>query len=300
MTPPKALVSYPVLFFLFTLLCIGLNSETAWTEDCANCTPPPPEISPINQFIPLIYQVSAPPLSDTLNKTVAICTHTSSESRTVSYCINENEIRRFDIRNEGSPKINPQGHGAFRTYSFIAPESARQDLSLEIEESGCTKGSECNDSEWTMGTILLFFPRKTIPSIRKLPNGDLETTLPTDEKVTFDGKTGEISGGVLSENAPMDYSTNRHSRKFCNIGYSGKGILVRSDQRGDNTRSSVVWGQKKMATITWGKKICKVSPAEIWEQKEGSGNPCRFGTDASFYSMLNKKCNWNVSEKDFQ
>ena len=94
------------------------------------------------------------------------------------------------------------------------------------------------------------------------------------EKAVFDAKNKEILGGVLAETGPIDMSPDRFARKFARLRYTGQGIMVRSDQRGESPRSAEVWGQKLTATVVWGSKTCKLSPADIWQQapQEGGGN----------------------------
>jgi hypothetical protein len=216
------------------------------------------------------------------------------------YCVNEAEYHEFTLRNSSSPRVNPVGAGVHRDFSFSAPENARQELGLFVYEWGCPDAGG-DDSACSMLSEILFFPRRMIPSVRLTPDGAAyEATLPTGETVLFDARTKEIVGGVLTEASPIDTNKDRHARGFAALRYTGSGIMVRSDQRGDSPRSSLVWGQKKFATVTWESKTCRISTADVWKQDaSGAGSANLYTTDDGFFALLRGKCGWNVSAAAF-
>jgi hypothetical protein len=198
--------------------------------------------------------------------------------------------------------MNKIGGAARREFTFSAPQNAKQDSGLMVYEWGNADGG-ASDSAWSMMTEIVFFPRKNLPSIRETTTADgtpaYEVTIQNGEKILFNKNTKEIIGGALKETTPIDGSTNRQTRKFAGLTYDGNGIMVRADQRGESPRSAVVWGQKKQATIYWGNKTCRVSPADIWQQPDGEGGSGLYANDDDFYAMLKSKCGWNVSADNF-
>jgi hypothetical protein len=205
------------------------------------------------------------------------------------------QIIGFTIYNTGSPKTNPKGtgsstNGPFRKYTFEFPQMARQDIDLYIHESSDPQG---DDSKVSMETVISFFPRRNLPAIRESAQSDaLEVILPTGESVLVDRKTKEFIGGVLTETGPIDLSTDRIKRRFAQLSYSGKGVMVRVDQRAEDPRGAVVWGVKKQARITYLNKQCIVSPAELWEQKSDTFASL-FPTDEAFFEFLKRRCRWD-------
>jgi hypothetical protein len=167
---------------------------------------------------------------------------------------------------------------------------ARQGIDLYIEESSNPQGE---DSKYSMETVISFFPRRYLPAIRESAQSDaLEVILPTGESMLVDRKTKEIIGGVLTETGPIDLSTDRIKRRFPQLSYSGKGVMVRVDQRAEDPRGAVVWGVKKQARITYLNKQCTVSPAELWDQNSGFAS--LFPTDDAFFQFLMKRCKWDI------
>lgn len=218
----------------------------------------------------------------------------------VQTCVNEAEVHGFELKNSGSPRVNPVGRAVHRDWDFMAPGRARRELGLLVYE-WASPDAGADDSASSMLTELVFLPRRVVPALRPTPDGAAyEVTLPTGETVVFDARTKEVAGGVLAETGPIDTNPDRHARRFAALRYSGSGVMIRSDQRGDTPRSSVVWGQKKLATATWGAKTCRFSPAEVWKQDaDGAGSDGLYPTDAPFYAMLKRRCGWDLSDASF-
>lgn len=254
----------------------------------------------IDSRIPAIYQQTGDFSKDALNGSDSSCASIDLQgAEGFSYCLNDQEFPAFSLANRGSPRINPIGGNVRREFTFSSPHGARQDTGLYIFEWG-TPDEGASDSAWSMSTEIQFFPRKKMSSVREIidPSGKdaYEVTIPTGEKILFDKETKEITAGPLVETSPIDMSTNRQTRKFAGLRYDGTGIMVRADQRGETPRSSVVWGARKFATVTWGKKTCRVPTGDIWQQDaQKGGGAGRYAKDEDFYAMLRTKCGWNVS-----
>lgn len=245
--------------------------------------------------VPPAYRTPLPPAADAPSGE-AYCVFASAPGDGgLQFCRNEAEVHGFQLTNSTSPRINPFGRAVKRQWEFMAPGRARRELGLLVYEwSSPDDGAD--DSANSMMTEIVFLPRRVVPAIRLLPGGAAyEVTLPTGETMTFDAATKEVTGGPLSETAPLDANPDRHARRFAALRYAGSGITIRSDQRGDTPRSSVVWGIKKLVVATWGAKTCRFSPAEVWKQDaSGSGSDVLYETDAGFYAMLKRKCGWDV------
>lgn len=203
----------------------------------------------------------------------------------------EKKIYGFLINNSGSDFINPRGKDidSHRTYNFSYQESARQQIKLTIEEIANPMG---RISHWHMLSSFYFIPRKVLPYINIDENLKIATvTLPTLEKVVFDLETKEIISGVLTEK-PIDYSENRHKRKFPQINYAGSGYMIRVNQRGEVPEADMVWGIKKYATISKFGKSCRVRAHELWDQTGGDSSRFlfKFPKDEDFYQFIAKKC----------
>lgn len=232
----------------------------------------------------------------------------------VEICSNEKKFWGFSLTNFGSPVINPHGPGKrtydmagkgsiTRKFTFSAPEMTAEESMLEIYEVG-SADVPGGLSHWEMYSDLIFLPRKVLPRLRVTTNQSgvvlYEVTLPTGELVYFNKQTKEITGGVLSElSTPIDENTNRFERKFAKIVYIGNGVMLRSDQRGQTPTTA---GKGKPPVIAqWGKLTCKISRADIWQQTgpDDGGGAVKYDTDEQFYTMLNKKCGWNLSDATF-
>lgn len=245
--------------------------------------------------IPAAYLTAEAPARDSVDGESYCMLASLKDDPELEYCVNEREYRGFTLTNRLSPRVNPAGGGVRRSFKFIAPRSARQEMGVLIDEWG-TSDESASDSAWSMLTELVFFPREVLPSVRLGESGAVyEVTIPTGEKIIFDAKTKEIVGGVLEETSPIDRSENRYARKFAGLRYRGNGVMVRVDQRGESPRSALVWGQKKTAVAVWHGKPCRLSPADIWHQDaDGSGGVNLYPSDAEFYVVLRRKCGWDL------
>ncbi|MBI3563878.1 MAG: hypothetical protein HY079_01620 [Elusimicrobia bacterium] len=246
--------------------------------------------------VPPAYRTALPPAADEPGGAASCVFASAPGDGGLQLCVNEAEVHGFQLTNSASPRVNPFGRAVKRQWEFMAPGRARRELGLLVYE-WASPDAGADDSANSMLTELVFLPRRVVPAIRLLPGGAAyEVALPTGETMLFDAATKEVAGGPLAELGPIDANPDRHARRFAALRYSGSGIMIRSDQRGDTPRSAVVWGIKKLAVATWGAKTCRFSPAEVWKQDaDGGGSDVLYPTDAGFYAMLKRKCGWDVT-----
>lgn len=206
------------------------------------------------------------------------------------------EAISFTLFNLGSPHIVPPGKNLERSYRFRFDGRELQNVKMRVFERPSPTGRA---SHLLMISSIYFFPRKVLPTLSLIENDSvmnvLELELPTGERVCFDTETKEIIGGVLKEDAPMDTNPDRHKRRFAKLSYSGGGVTIRVDQRGSSPEQAVVWGQNKMAIISFGDRTCKLSPSKLWEQDSGWFD-FKFPTDVLLYEFLRKSCGWTDLE----
>lgn len=275
----------------------------------ADCPRLAQRFAPLDEFcIPLSVLRATPPRRDALTPSGQLI----STPRRASIGDNiffagvggGDTIEEFGFVNRYSPRVNPQGRGwesgPFRRYTFRFPERARQQLHLGVFDWSNPAGGR--DSDGSMISHFYFFPRKVVPSIRVMPGGRaLEVTLPTGETVLFDKVSKEIISGPLQETGPIDTSTNRHTRSFARLEYTGYGTVVRIDQRGESPEEERPWGMasNKQAVITHQGRTCRVAPGKLWYQPNRPGNDVDrrfyflYPTDQAFYrEILAGTCGW--------
>jgi hypothetical protein len=200
----------------------------------------------------------------------------------------------FTLINSGSPTIVPQDQGVDRSYRLRFESQTLRNAKMMISEKSRPAGKT---SHIFMRTSLYFFPRKVLPTLSLIENeagrGVLELRLPTGERVCFDRKTKEILGGVLREDGPMDTNPDRFSRRFARVSYTGRGVMIRVDQRGESPEKAEVWGVRKSAIVSFAKNTCKISPTLLWEQESGWFR-FRLPTDVAFSRVLRIACGWRA------
>ena len=119
-------------------------------------------------------------------------------------------------------------------------------------------------------------------------DGDLEVLLPTGEPVCFDATTHEVTGGVLRETGPIDTRKNRHRRRFAAVEYTGGGIWLRANQRGQSPEKARVWGRERRVGIEYDGEVCRVPRRRVWEQETGWFD-LRFETDGAFFEFVEER-----------
>lgn len=210
----------------------------------------------------------------------------------------------FAFRNDGSTTINPVGlkrKGARREYAFHFADRARENIYLAVNDDVKISGRFSHDN---MFRELHFFPRKQLPSLEiDHSKGVLEVTLPTGEEALFDQDSMELVGGALKE-GPIDFNRSRHLRRNPEVRYQGKYLAITVAQRGEAPRRAKVWGQNKVAEVHYPakyKKVCKLSPRHIWDQKpkRGDNDPkltMLHKSDAELFAVIERRCGWDLSQ----
>jgi hypothetical protein len=117
---------------------------------------------------------------------------------------------------------------------------------------------------------------------------ELKVTLPNGEEIVFDAKTKEILRGVFRETAPLDQNPDRFSRKFASLEYTGTGTLIRVNRRGGDPRLGTT------ATLTQGKRTCKIPSSLLFDQDPSSDVNFLFPTDDGLNTLMMKKCGFGL------
>lgn len=184
----------------------------------------------------------------------------------------------FEITNAGpndiaGDAIDPR-EKTERTWRFASEDNSKRETYLWITDdsgSGFISG--------LMESVIMLVPRKMKPQIEAIGD-DLHVTLTTGEKVIYDKKTKMIKAGALRE-GKVDLNPNKHQRKFAPISYSGTGISIRVDRRGEDPR--LITGS---AVVTQNGITCQVPARELWDAKADF----KYSDDSKLIEHLNKKC----------
>jgi hypothetical protein len=266
-----------------------MHGRTKPEPGSADLAPPPGEAGFPEAYTQAGEPVDAVPRELRCNMSANLQLPDGTTDILTRYCQDEGMLE-LQLVNTRSDRVNPSGTGAGlwedavrRTFRFQAPGLGRQELLLYVLDE--TRPGE-GDSKSSMHSELRFFPRRALPRTTLSADGaKITVRLPTGEDVTFDSRTKEISGGVLSETFPIDTNPNRHARNFARFAYSGQGIVLRSNQRGESTRAAVVFGVAKKSTVTRGARSCQVPNELLWEQGNREAR-FRFASDAEFFAFL--------------
>jgi hypothetical protein len=185
-------------------------------------------------------------------------------------------VTRIGISNVGPNTIvkKKNAENVYRNWGFSFPGLARQDLAISIDDSLSGTNSAMQSS------VLMLFPRDTLPSIRTLGSKNI-VTLPTGETVTFDAKTKEVVGGVFKERGPIDGEP-------ASISYSGKGLMIRADSQGTDPKLGGA------ATVTKQGKSCMIPKEVFWKQSNESTGKFKFFSDKDLDSYLKRRCGFGI------
>lgn len=203
----------------------------------------------------------------------------------------------FSFTNVGDNKIVSKANSS-RTYSFDYPEQAKQNVALEVDDAPNDTVSQ------TMHSYFMFFPRKQLPVVEQL-SGTLDVTLPTGEKISFQKESKEIVGGVLKE-GPLDNSNDRFKRSFASLKYEGKGVMIRTNARGqspqiaatDTTKIDLENGSKGSQEVlivngSTGQK-CRRPKSEFWEPLDVRPIEFKYPNDEALDVHLKSVCGFGL------
>ncbi len=205
----------------------------------------------------------------------------------------------FSVQNVGDNKIvQSSNKNSERVFHFDYLEQAKQNLSLEIDDSPNEYVSH------TMHSYFMFFPRKNLPLVEEL-TGTINVTLPTGEKIIFQKESKEIVDGVFTE-GPVDVSPDRFKRQYPDLKYTGKGVLLRANARGqspqlgqyENIKIDMDYGLRGSLDVliingTTGQK-CRRPKADFWEPIDVNPIEFKFPTDEEFDQYLKKNCGFGL------
>lgn len=205
----------------------------------------------------------------------------------------------FSFSNDGDNRIvKSSKDDSQRVFNFDYPEQAGQNLSLEVYDA--PNGTVSH----TMHSIFWFFPRVNLHLVKQTDTA-INVTLPTGEKVTFDKETKEITGGVLKE-GPLDTSKDRFKRTYPDLEYTGRGVVLRVNARGqspqlgqfENNKIDMEYGKTGSVDVliingTTGEK-CRRPKSDFWEQIDVSPILFKFPNDEEFDLYLRNNCGFGL------
>lgn len=208
----------------------------------------------------------------------------------------EGQYEAFQIDNKGKNVI-AQAEDSYREFEFQFEEQATQNISLFMSDA--PNGTVSH----TMHSLFMFFPRKYLP-YAEFNKKEIAVTLPTGEQMIF-AESGELIDGVFEE-GPVDIGPDRFKRTYADLKYSGKGILLRANARGqmpqqgqfESTKIDMEYGIKNSADVliingTTGQR-CRRPKTDFWLAADVSPIQFKFPTDAEFDVYLKAKCNFGI------
>lgn len=208
----------------------------------------------------------------------------------------EGQFDEFGFYNYGPSKMAPNQE-TNRSYNFSQQEEATQNMTFDVVDAPNSTTSH------TMLSHFMLFPRNYLYNIHKTSSG-FQVSLPTGEKIIF-SKDYEITGGVFSE-GPIDVSGDRFKRHYADLKYSGKGILLRANARGqmpqqgqfESTKIDMEYGIKYSADVliingTTGQR-CRRPKSDFWTSADVSVITFKFPTDKEFNQYLKAKCGFEI------
>lgn len=211
----------------------------------------------------------------------------------------EGQYEGFTVENRGKNRI-VHAEDSMRSYDFSAEENASQNISL------LTTDAPNGTISHSMHSHFMFFPRTYLPIAEIDEKENVRVTLPTGEEMHFN-KDGEVIGGVFSE-GPVDISPDRFKRYYTDMKYSGKGILLRANARGqmpqqgqfEATKIDMEYGLKYSTDVliingTTGQR-CRRPKTDFWPSGDISPIPFKFPTDKEFDVYLKAKCGFGIPE----
>lgn len=185
----------------------------------------------------------------------------------------------FNVRSKNGhpylPDYGTQPGNPSRRISIQSSDHALNETYIYLGDYG--GGPDSHDVK----SMMFIIPRNAPPSAR-LEGDDVIVTLSTGEDVVFDGNTGAVKSGALSEGAP-DFNPDRFKRRPPNVHYEGSGISIRLDHRFQHPTAS---GGDETAEIKQGGKTCTVARNKLFNN-EGK---LLSSSDDQLLGVLNSSC----------
>ncbi len=185
----------------------------------------------------------------------------------------------FNVRSRNGhpylPDYGTQAGNPSRQISINSLDHALNETYIYLGDYG--GGPDSHDVK----SMMFVLPRLSPPSA-KVEGDDVIVTLATGEDVIFDGKTGAVKSGALSEGAP-DFNPDRFKRSPPNVHYEGSGISIRLDHRFQHPTAS---GGDETAQIKQGGKSCTVARNKLFN----SEGKLLSSSDEQLLGVLNSSC----------
>ncbi len=173
--------------------------------------------------------------------------------------------RGYLILNRGPNDVAREGQQ--REWNFISLDNARRETYLWVGDSPDNRVSN------NLESVIVLVPRRVQPRVEALGNV-VRVTLATGERIIFEKATGRVLRGVFRENRITHGSFN-------NVAYTGTGISIRVNKRGDDPRLN-----NGNATVTQNGRTCQVPSSELWTRNA----EFRYGDDGQLVRFLNQRC----------
>lgn len=206
----------------------------------------------------------------------------------------------FSIQNIGDNRIvqSTKFKNSERVFHFDYLEQARQNLSFEVDDAPNEYVSH------TMHSHFMLFPRKNLPVVEELAE-TINVTLPTGEKIVFNKESKEIVEGVFIE-GPVDTSPDRFKRIYPDLKYTGKGVILRANARGqspqlgqyENMKIDLDYGLRGAVDVliingSTGQR-CRRPKKDFWEPIDITPVEFKFSNDEDFDHYLKKNCGFGL------
>ena len=210
----------------------------------------------------------------------------------------KNQYESFTVNNEGPNRIVSAPESS-RNFEFQFEEQANENISLFMSDIPNETVSH------TMHSLFMFFPRTYLPFAEVITDTTV-VILPTGEQIVFN-KAGEIIEGVFKE-GPVDIGPDRFKRKYADLKYRGKGIIIRANARGqmpqqgqfESTPIDNEYGLRfsNQALIINGttQERCRVPKTDFWSSEDKSPIRFKYPSDAAFNKYLLQKCKFGIPE----
>lgn len=203
----------------------------------------------------------------------------------------------FSFVNVGTNKIIKRASSS-RAFNFEYPEHARQNIAMQIDDTPNEKNSQ------DLHSFFMLFPRKQLPLLEQLTD-TMEVTLATGEKIIFNKDSKEIIGGVFDE-GPLDISDDRTKRQYPDLKYTGRGVILRANARGqspqlgqfEKEKIDMNFGNTGSVEVliingTTGQK-CRRPKTDFWDTLDVAPIEFKFATDDEFEIYLQNTCGFGL------
>ena len=137
-------------------------------------------------------------------------------------------------------------------------------------------------------SMMFLLPRKSPPSVTTSET-EVQITLSTGEKVTFDRATSAIISGALKE-GPPDFNLDRFKRKPANVNYAGAGISIRLSHRFETPTMAA-----ETADVVQGTRSCKIPRGQLFD----ASGKLMTDSDRGMLDVINSKCPAKAGQKPF-